>query len=220
MTEWWLGGVVTVLVGSLAVFRAALQRRDEHRSGMGMLVGWHAGVVGLAAVAAAADVERAVAIGVGVAAVGGLALIGLAAMLRRHITRPLLRRGASTASRRLRIAGAWSVPLAVVVATLLELAAALPPVPVVFYVVVLTLVGSWFTESDVVLSVGLRWAVAVAAAAAFAMLLPQLHTSPASFETLATSAAWLGGAVLLVGSTLVSDRGASVEWRLGLPRMR
>jgi hypothetical protein len=219
MTAWWLGGVVTVLVGGLAVFHAALQRRDEHRSGVGRLVGWHSGVAGLAA-AAAADVERAVAIGVGVAAVGGLALIGLGAMLRRHITRPLQRRAASSASRRLRIAGAWSAPLAIVVATLLELAAAFPPTPVVFYVVVLTLVGSWLTESDVVLSVGLRWAVAVAAAAAFAMLLPQLHTSPASFETLATSAAWLGGAVLLVGSTLVPDRGASVEWRLGLPRMR
>jgi hypothetical protein len=70
---------------------------------------------------------------------------------------------------------------------------------------VLTLVGSWFTESDAVLSVGLRSAVAIAAAAAFAVVLPRLHASAEGFETLATSASWLGGAVLLLGSTLVRD---------------
>jgi hypothetical protein len=68
---------------------------------------------------------------------------------------------------------------------------------------VLTLVGSWFTDSDAVLSVGLRCAVSLAAVAAFAVVWPQLEAGQASLEMLATSASWLGGAVLLIGSTLV-----------------
>jgi hypothetical protein len=205
MTQWWLGGIVMACVGGFAVLRAVLQRRGQDGSGLRMLVAWHACAAGAALVAATADVERAAAIGVALAAVGGLALIGCGAVLGPRIGRRWQPRAASSASRRLRIAAAWSAPLAVVVATLLELAVAFPPVPVVFYVVVLTLVGSWFTESDAVLSVGLRSAVAIAAAAAFAVVLPRLHSSAEGFETLATSASWLGGAVLLLGSTLVRD---------------
>ena len=201
MSDWWLGGVVMACVGGFALFRAARQYRR-----LGASVAWHACIAVIAFVAAAADFKRDAAMGVGLAALGGLALIGLAAALGPRVEHPWRRAHAPLASRRLRIAAAWSAPLAVVVATLLELAAEFPPVPIAFYVVMLTLVGSWFTDSHTVLSVGLRWVVAIAAAAAFSFVLPQIDADGAGLGSLATSASWLGGAVLLVGSTLVRAR--------------
>lgn len=209
--DWWLVGVVVACVGAFAVFRAGRQWRRRRRR-LDLLVAWHACVAGIALVGALADVERGVSIGIGLAAVGGLTLIGLGALLADVRPRRVavdrsrdwpLGDGAGLASRHLRTAAAWSLPLAFAVAALLDLAAAFPPGPVIFYVVVLTLVGAWFTDSHAVLSVGLRCAVAATAAAVFSVVVPTLDAAGARLETLATSASWAGGAVLLFGSTLV-----------------
>lgn len=197
MTHWWLGSVVMAVVGAFAMLRAASHPRRD----LNLLVAWHAHVAVVAFVAAAAGIAWAAALGAGFGALAGLLLIALGSTIGPRAVQQ--RHRPAWATPRLRIAAAWSAPLAVVVAMLLELAVAFPPLPVVFYVVVLTLVGSWLTDSDAVLSVGLRCAVALAAVAAFAVAWPRLETHYAGLELLATSAAWLGGAVLLLGSTFV-----------------
>lgn len=204
MRDWWFGGVMMDLAGGLAVVSAASQWRcAQFRSGVGGLVVWHVAIAVIAFAAVAAGVEPSAAAGVGLAALVGLALFALGVAigpsldgLRRN------RRFRSSFARHLAIAAAWSAPLALAVAALLDGSVAFPALPVAFYVVVLTLVASWFTDSDAALSIGLRCAVAITGIAAFVVLLPH-DPRGAHFEVLATSASWLGGAVLLFGSMFV-----------------
>jgi hypothetical protein len=210
MREWWFGGVMMAGAGGFATLRVASQWRcAQLRSGIGGLVAWHAGIAAIAFAVAAAGIARSTAAGVGLAALAGLALFAVGVAIGPAVERLRRYRRAGTSNgaafaRHLAIAAAWSLPLALAVAALLDGSAAFPVRPVAFYVVALTLVASSFTDSDVVLSIGLRCAVAVAAIAAFSVLLPY-DAGAAQLEALATSASWLGGAVLLFGSTLVRE---------------
>jgi hypothetical protein len=117
---------------------------------------------------------------------------------RRHPVGPLVRH--------LSVAAIWALPLALAVVVLLDLLAAYPPAPVFCTIVVLTLVGSGFTEDRGVLSKGLRCTLAIAAASVVAAHVSRsgFHSPPLGSEL--GIGLWLSGAVLLLASTSIRER--------------
>jgi len=219
MPDVWMSGATVACFGSVEIFRVALTAvRDRDEAGVRRLIAWYA-LVGVAALAAGfADAHRALAFAGGIGALTGLGLIALAATFDRlasavRRTGPRRRRFSSELARYARrnpvsyhlfVAAAWAVPLSISVSILLEAAVGFPRTPIFWNVMALTVVGSALTEDRRVLLVGLKFAVALAATTAVAMLATRWYSL--GLDPVLARATWVSAATLVFGSALLSQR--------------